>query len=86
MCVSKFLHWQCESGATRLFLKTPGCGPTYPPIPSAVAWGGSVPFPGRLRRLKELNDVAGRVYAENLFASRPLHNVVLESYIIVLEP
>ena len=39
-----------------------------------------------LRRLKELGYVARRVFAENLFASRPLHNIVSETYTIVREP
>ncbi len=39
----------------------------------------------KLRTLKELNYVTRRVFAEKLFASRPLHNIVSESYTIVRE-
>ena len=41
--------------------------------------------PDNLRRLKEFHYVAGRVLAENLFASRPLYNFVSELYTIVRE-
>ena len=41
---------------------------------------------GHLRRLKELNYVAGRVHAEDLFATPLLHDVVSEFHTLVLEP
>ncbi len=35
--------------------------------------------------LKKLNYVTGRVFAENHFTPRPLHNIVSEAYTIVRE-
>ena len=40
-------------------------------------------YDASLRWLKELNYVTRGVFAENLFASRPLHNIVSESDTIV---
>lgn len=45
----------------------------------------SVSFDAVLRRLKELDYVARRVYAKNLFAPPLLHNVVPELHTIVLQ-
>ena len=44
-----------------------------------------LPETDRLRWLKEFNHVTRRVRAENLFASRPLHNIVSEPYTRIRE-